>query len=754
MDLQNLLCKQNLCITEEPSPCITKCPIHVDVKGMIEEVAKGNFSKAYKILIKKLPFPKILCRICDHICETECLKEGLGGCISINQLEKAVVKYGSVASAKSFPIPKNDKKIAIVGGGISSLTAAVDLDKKGYSVTIYEKENRLGGMMWDFPEEILPKDIIKEELEKLHKSNINIKLNRKISQEQVSLLEEKNDAVYIGIGRKMNIKVNKDTFQSDKQKIFIGGIASDNNEVIFSVSSGRRAAISIDRYIQKKSLIAARENEGSYSTKLKLNLSEIESVPKVIPISDDGFSEKEAMEEALRCIKCQCIECVKVCSHLKKYNMNPKKYIRQINHNETIIMGDHYANKMINSCNVCGLCGEVCPTNLNMKDIILNTRKSMVKRSKMPPSAHDFALKDMMFSISEKFILSKHQPGFDKSKYLFFPGCQLSASSPDYVEKIYDYLVDSTNEGVGVMLGCCGAPAEWAGREGLLKKRIDDLKEKWNSMGRPIFILACASCCNIFKMYTPEIGFISLWEYIAEKGIPEDNTSNKKRIFTIHDPCATRYDQKIQDSIRKIIITLGHEIEELLYSKEKTKCCGYGGLVYYANKDQANDAIKERIKESDKDYVVYCAMCKDLFASQDKKTLHVLDLIYGEDLEKLSKKKGPRLWERRINRNYLKRKLLKKWGEWEINEKDSKFNIILSEDMKDLMEKRWILLQDVLHVIENAEITGDKFLNPNNNHNLAKNTLDNVTYWVEYEKNEESYIVHNTYSHRMEVVEE
>lgn len=758
MDKQKLLCKQDLCITDEPSPCVTKCPIHVDAKGMIDEIAQRNFKKAYKILVKKLPFPKILCRICDCICEKACLRQEIGGSISIQQLEKAVVKYGETTSKRTFPIPKNGKSVAVVGGGISGLTSAVDLDKKGYNVTIYEKENKLGGRMWSFDKDILPEHTIEEEMESILKGSIKVKLNNELTEENINSLINEFDAVYVGIGKKIDEKVDENTFQVDNKGLFVGGISATNNEsVILSVSSGRRAAVSIDRYIQKKSMTALRENEGSYISNFKLDVIDVNNMlleKKIEALDSDGFSEEEAIKEASRCIKCQCIECSKACNHIRKYSMMPKKYIRQINHNEEIILGDHYANEMINSCTMCGLCGEVCSSNLNMRDIIKDTRKSMVEREKMPPSAHDFALKDMEFSNSEKFALLRHQIGFDKSKYLFFPGCQLSASSPEYIEKIYNDLIGSTDEGVGIMLGCCGAPAEWAGREKLFQDSINNLKEKWNDMGKPVFILACSSCCNIFTSYAPEISFLSLWEFMVEHGIQKDNRVGKENVVTIHDACTTRHNNKLQESVRKIVSDLGYEIQELKYTKEKTKCCGYGGLVYYANKEQAEGFIKERIEESDKDYIVYCAMCRDLFASQGKRTVHLLDLIYGGNPDKLAEKKGPRFWERRINRSKVKERFLQLRGEEKINNKDTKLDIVVSDEIKDLMEDRWILLQDVEEVIENAESHGEKFTNPVNDHYLARKVLTNVTYWVEYEKKEERYIVINVYSHRMEVVEE
>jgi glutamate synthase (NADPH) small chain len=754
MDLEKLLDNERLCITEEPSACTAKCPLHVDVNGMMNEISQGNFSKAYKILIKKLPFPKVLCRICDHVCESVCVRNGLGGSISIHELEKAVIKYGASKPSRSLPIPKNNNKVAVVGGGISGLSAAVDLDKKGYSVTIYEKENKLGGRMWTFPKEVLPDDIINEEIDSILNSSIQIKFNAEIKPDDLELLCNDFDAVYVGIGRKIHETIDMDTFQTEKQKIFAGGTAVYNNDsVIFSISSGKRAANSIDRYVQKKSLTAVREREGSYDSPLKLNIDDFTSCNKV-EAEGGELSEKEAIKEASRCIKCQCIECYKACTHLRKFEALPKAYIRKIKHNEEIILGDHYANKMINSCNMCGLCSEVCPSKLNMREIILNTRKSMIERNKMPLSAHDFALKDMEFSNSDRFQLCSHQKQLDKSRYLFFPGCQLSASSPEYVEKIYSYLTSSTDDGVGVLLGCCGAPAEWAGREDIFNKTINNLKEKWNAMGKPIFILACSSCCSIFEKYIPEVNFISLWEFMDEHGVPQSVNADIKRTFAIHDACTTRYNKKLQNSVRKIVESLGCEIEELRYSKEKTKCCGYGGLVFFANKEQTDQTIEERTQESSSDYLVYCTMCRDLFASHNKRTLHLLDLIFGDNLDELSQKKGPRLWERRINRSITKAALQKMLGEEMEKMKSSKYNIVLTDEIKNLMEDRWILLQDVEQVIEGAEETGEKFRNPESGKYLARKRIDNVTYWVEYDKKDDAYLIDNVYSHRMEVVEE
>ena len=97
-------------------------------------------------------------------------------------------------------------------------------------------------------------------------------------------------------------------------------------------------------------------------------------------------------------------------------------------------MGARQGNRLINSCSLCGLCEAVCPEDFAMQDLCLQARRAMVQKGKMPPSAHEFALLDMQFSNSDRFALARHEPGKTSSAQVFFPGCQLSASSPKQVQ--------------------------------------------------------------------------------------------------------------------------------------------------------------------------------------------------------------------------------------------------------------------------------------------------------------------------------
>lgn len=748
MDLNKLLSIQEKCINDNPPACITQCPIHIDVKGFIEEIKKGNFEESYRILQKRMPFTRIIGQICDHPCENHCETSGNKKAISIHELEKAVVAYGKEAKIKSLPIPKINKNIAAIGAGISGITCAMDLNAKGYNVTIFEKENKLGGSL------LKKTQITQEDIHEIERLGIEIKLNNEITAEKFKNVVEEYDAVFIGTGIwNEKLDVNKETLQTQNKKVFTGGkIVTENESVIQSVYTGRQAAVSIDRFVHNKSLTALREKEGPYKSKLEITTESDKILPRLEP-ENDIFTKEEAMREASRCLQCECHRCVKACVHLQKAKLDPKAYIRMINQNERIILGDHYGNKTINSCTECGLCGTVCPAGIDMSEIIRETRQSMVVKGKMPVSAHDFALKDMEFTNSKYFELIKHQPGFDSSKFVFYPGCQLSASYPDHVIKTYKYLMEKLDGGVGLYLGCCGAPADWAGRKDLYNDVVEKVKGNIKALGNLTIITACSTCFENFKNSLENVKIKSLWEIFDKEGLPEGTSNGNGKVLTIHDACSTRKENDIHESVRSIVKRMGYKVHEPDFTKETTKCCGFGGNLYFSNKALSREVSDERIKSTENDFLAYCAMCRDLFTLRGKNTYHILDLIFGDDKAKIPNAKVPTLSERRAGRMKLKKEMLEAlWNEkFDVEDEYEDLNIIVSDSVRNKMEEQHILDGDIKKVIGHSESTKDSFFNPKNGHILGWDRLNNITFWVEYEKDQDAFKIVNAYSHRMEV---
>lgn len=737
------------CLRDEPAACVARCPAHVDITSLAGEIEKGDYKNAYKILEKRLPLASIIAMICDHPCESACVRDMP---IRISELERAAVIYGRSPKKKIVSLPKKKGNVAVAGGGLSGISAAFELDKKGYNVTIYERSEKLGGRIWDFG--AVSRELIDDELRRIGETDIKILFGRKIDSNALGSLTNEYDAVYLGTGIwEEFLPIDSGTFQVLNSSVFAGGRLMGSDSIIESISTGKRAAISIERYTQKISMTASRDREGSFETPMRYNTHGV--VPlQAIELTGAFYTKEEAAGEAGRCLKCRCDECIKACAHLRKYDIAPKAYARQILINDDVIMGTRYANTMINSCAMCGLCGKQCPQGIDMGELVREARASMVDTNKMPPSAHDFALRDMEFCSGSSFFMVKTPP---KTDYMFYPGCQLPASCPEHVEKAYHYILSNKSAGVGLMLGCCGAPADWAGRRELALENAGRIRGAWEEAGKPVFILACTSCMKVFERYLPEIKIVSLWEIINERGLPAGASGRAGgRALHIHDACGARHNNKVQDSVRNMVTDMGYQIKELTFSRDKTKCCGYGGMVFYANRTQAKDFVDDICeKDCNEDLIVYCAMCKDLFANAGKRTYHILDLIFAEDPENYAMKKMPSLSDRRANRAGLKRKLLRElWNESadeSAKGKPQATGLMIPQTVLDVMEERLILLEDVEDVLEYSRQSGQRFFNTQDNSFLAGFRKKNVTYWARWTEKEDGAHIINVYSHRMAV---
>jgi Fe-S oxidoreductase/thioredoxin reductase len=667
-------------------------------------------------------------------------------------------------------VVKRKQRVAIVGGGLCGLTAAADLTRKRYTVAVYESGSVLGGRIRSYAENVLPRNILENDINSLLKQGIELHLNAPVSARmeggQITLdqLRRENDAVFIATGASGSFdaavaglgSIDATTRATAVNGVFASlEVVGNANEMssILAMSEGRIAATSIDRFIQRVSLTASRSNEGPYESCLYTNTQGI-ARSVVTAKKNASYTKEEAILEAGRCIQCECMECVKACEYLKSYGDYPKKYARSIYNNLSIVMGTRGANKLINSCSLCGQCAEICPNDFDMSLLCKSARETMVKQGHMPPSAHDFALRDMQFSNSEAFALTRPQPGKTESQYVFFPGCQLSASAPEQVEQVYAYLCAKLPS-VGLMLRCCGAMANWAGQKELFKQALDEFKVEYQKLGTPTVILACSSCYQVFQENLPEIKIKSLWQVMDEKGLPEGITK-RNTTLAIHDPCSTRYESAIQDSVRHLASQLGVKVEELPLNREKTSCCSYGGDMWLSNREISNKVINKRISESKNDYLTYCAMCRDFFANHGKPSLHLLDIIFSSELSTRATRRGPGYSDRHENRARLKRKLLKDlWSETMPDEKSyASIHLTFSDEVERQLEDRLILVEDIQQVIEYAQKTGKRFKQPQSGHLLAHFKPTRVTYWVEYLPKGEGYEVFKAYSHRMELGEE
>ncbi len=762
---------EDQCIQEHAPACTAACPLHVDVRAIAGALQQGDFAAALKALRKAVPFPGLIGRVCDQPCQAVCKRREASAAIAIAALERACADWGGPAE-KPRVLPKRGKRVAIVGGGLSGLTAAYDLARKGYTVVVYEAGDQLGGDLWRFSDQVLPRDLLRAELDQVAALGVEVRLQARIAPEALAELRRDADALYLAPGNRPGaldlerdaqgqISVDPVTYATPQAGVFAGGSrlrGAEARSPIRSMGDGRRAAISIDRYLQNVSLTAARINEAPYTTRLYTNTRGLPPLPQVPAARPaEGYTPDEARPEAQRCLRCECLECVKICEYLKQYGSYPKRYVREIYNNLSIVQGTRQKNQFINSCSLCGLCKEVCPTDLNMAEPCLAARQSMVAVQRMPPSAHDFALRDLAFSNSPLFALARHQPGATASRYLFFPGCQLSGSAPEQVTALYTYLTTALVGGVGLALRCCGAPAEWAGRTDLFQAALADFQEAHAALGAPELIVACSSCYRVFQAHAPDVPLTSLWTLLDRLGLPAAaGPAPAEAAVALHDPCATRHAADIQDSVRHLLAQRGYRVEELPLTRATTECCGYGGLMWLANPPLARAVVRRRAAESPLPYVTYCAMCRDQFAAQGKPTLHLLDLVLDPATAAArAQRPNPDYSQRHENRARLKQNLLDRlWGEkMEEAQRSEPIRLLISDAVRATLAERLILEEDLRQVIAQAERLGRRLRHRATGHYLAYYRPHTVTYWVEYTPEGEAFVIHNAYSHRM-VIEE
>jgi hypothetical protein len=177
--------------------------------------------------------------------------------------------------------------------------------------------------------------------------------------------------------------------------------------------------------------------------------------------------------------------------------------------------------------------------------------------------------------------------------------------------------------------------------------------------------------------------------------------------------------------------------------------------MFFANPELAKNAIRRRVEESPRDYLAYCAMCRDYFSFAGKRSFHLLDLIFGKPADEAALRKGPVYSQRWENRARLKNSMLRDlWGETTVEAQGwEAIPLIIPDAVQQLMQERLILVEDLRKVIDHAERTGCKLLKRDENHFIAHHKPAGVTYWVEYSASGDGFIIHNAYSHRMEIEE-
>lgn len=203
------------------APCKTWCPAHIAVQGYIEKASEGKYDEALELIKKENPFPAVCGKICNHACETHCTRSSVDQAIAIDDIKMFIAQRD--LDPKTRFVPKkfhnySDKKIGIIGGGPAGLSCAYYLAQLGYDITVFEKENKLGGMMtFGIPGFRLEKDIVDSEIEVIKELGVKFRLNCEVGKDVTipELRKEGFSGFFVAIGaqssRKLNIPGEDDT---------------------------------------------------------------------------------------------------------------------------------------------------------------------------------------------------------------------------------------------------------------------------------------------------------------------------------------------------------------------------------------------------------------------------------------------------------------------------------------------------------------------------------------------------------------
>ena len=711
--------RESVCTREDPPACAASCPLHVDMRAVCAHVAKGDFKKAAAVIRTVTPFLHLLSKNCSRTCVSACRLSELGDGIELPALVRACALYGGSGAVNRFMLPKKSQKTAVFGDDLFALACCWELGKKGYEVDWYTTSASMKEILsvWGLSGEEAASD-----LTAFGGLRITARKQEALCRENLEELLSGADAgcVSPALGWSGLPKSIYEAAQKEAAEQLL--------------AEAKHAAFLAERYMQGVHTSPEREERES---RLFVTMDGVEGSRALTDA--EHVTKESAAAEAARCIQCQCLECVKGCVYLQHYKRNPKAAIREVYNNMSIVMGNHMANGMINACDECGQCKAACPNGFDYPDVCQIAKHTMVETGKMPASAHEFALLDEQFSNQEAF-LARPEPGYESCSYLFFPGCQAAAVSPDTVEAAYGDLRSRLDGGVGLMLGCCGAVAKWAAREDLFKEAMDQLRRQWEQMGKPKVICACPTCKQIFDEYA---GFSTagIWEILLESGVKPVS----EETVSIHDACGARGDEKMQADVRAFVEALGCKIEKMPFEGDVAPCCGFGGLVKYTNPEVSGKKAHFAAERSEKKLLTYCMACRDQFSRTGVDTCHILELAYGVEPGPV-----PDLSVRRANRLKLKEKLLAELWKEEFK-METMLPVVYADKVTDQMEERMILKSDVDAALKAFETSQNAVFDEENGWFVTSHRLGNVTFWVKFTREDTGYTVHGAYSHRMTV---
>ncbi len=376
------------------APCRLACPAYMDIPEMNRLIAKGKFTESLIKVKEEIALPLILGYICSAPCENVCRRKQIDEPVSICLLKRFVASEDIAQKSTFFPdkLADSGKKIAIIGTGPAGLSAAFYSLESGHSVTLFDKNEKAGGTLrYAQLNKELPEEILDVEINIIKQYGAEFQFNIEITKEIFENELRKNyDAIIIASGesgvsnpesfvldfhyqKKTGLQVERRTYATSEPGVFAcGNVIRTQKMAIRSVAQGKVAALSANMYLRNEKIkheprmfnskfgILKQEEFVEY---LKETFSGKRLEPKKGNIYE--FSHEEAINEAKRCMHCDCRakdDC-KLRDYAHDYNADRRKYwpeerklIKKYNQHESVIYEPE-------KCIKCGLCIEITKAN-------------------------------------------------------------------------------------------------------------------------------------------------------------------------------------------------------------------------------------------------------------------------------------------------------------------------------------------------------------------------------------------------------
>ena len=365
----------------------------------------------------------------------------------------------------------------------------------------------------------------------------------------------------------------------------------------------------------------------------------------------DSEPLRHSLQEALRNTISDCTDCgacVRECAFLRRYG-TPKSIATAFDPAHSASLDRCF------ECSLCGLCSLLCPEELDLDGLFLEMRREAVERGFGEYPEHKPLKTYEQLGTSRRFSLYRLPRGCTT---IFFPGCSLSGTRPDGVNRLFAEL-RKVDPHVGIVFDCCLKPSHILGREEYVNTLFREMNDWLVAQGVQEVLVACPNCQSMFEKQGSGVKVRTVWEALAASGMQPSPITGT---VTVHDPCVVRNAAPVHEAVRQLLRRQGVTVEEMPHSGRTTICCGKGGAVDLLHPKLAGSWGDLRKKEANgRRIITYCAGCVQALGGHTP-TNHLVDLLFSPEQTLAGKKKGAGAPLTYLNRLLLKRAYKRKKG--------------------------------------------------------------------------------------------